>query len=104
MKYYIILPCLLAAALLAASGVAHVTHGWVLPRNRRTIHRPRIHGWGQLIAAFALFCQVFFGLMISDIDIRQWGTLSGSALLLTGLVVMMIGQRPGRTPEKPSTP
>ncbi|MFF2852476.1 hypothetical protein ACFVT5_40180 [Streptomyces sp. NPDC058001] len=96
MKLYLALALVLFASLVFASGVAAVTRGWVLPVNRRTIHRPRLHGWGQLLIAFALCCQAVFGLMISDIPTRQWGTLTGSALLLTGLLIMGLSQRAPR--------
>lgn len=95
MKLYIAIPVVLLALLVAASGVAAVTRGWVLPTNRRPVRRPRLYGWGQLVAAFALCWQMAFFWVISDIDIRQWGTLFGSALLLTGLILMMVSRRTG---------
>ncbi|MEV0489010.1 hypothetical protein [Streptomyces atratus] len=95
MKLYIAIPAVLVALLVAASGVAAVTRGWVLPTNRRPVRRPRLYGWGQLVAASALCWQMVFFWGISGIGIRQWGTLSGSALLLTGLILMMMSRRTG---------
>ncbi|GAA3372982.1 hypothetical protein GCM10020367_31120 [Streptomyces sannanensis] len=95
MKLYLAIPVVLLALVMAASGVATVTRGWVLPTNRRPVLRPRLYGWGQLVVAFALCWQQVFFWVISDIGIRQWGTLSGSALLLTGLIVMMVSHRAG---------
>lgn len=92
---YLAIPLVLLALLIAASGVAAVTRGWVLPTNRKAVHRPRLYGWGQLTVAFALCCQALFGLLISAPGTRQWGTLTGSALLLAGLIVMMVSQRKG---------
>ncbi|MFF2328315.1 MULTISPECIES: hypothetical protein [unclassified Streptomyces] len=93
MKFYLAVPVVLVALLIAASGAAAVTRGWVLPTNRRAVHRPRVHGWGQLTVAFALCWQMFFLLVLSDPDTRQWGTLTGSVLLLAGLIVMMVSCR-----------
>ncbi|MFI5757208.1 hypothetical protein [Streptomyces sp. NPDC051569] len=93
MKLYIAVPVVLLASLIAASGVAAVSRGWVIPANRRPVRRPRLYGWGQLLVAFALCWQMVFLLALSDPDTRQWGTLTGSVLLLTGLIVMMVSYR-----------
>lgn len=84
-----------AASLIAASGVAAVARGWVFPGNRRPVHRVRLYGWGQLVVAAALCCQLVFGLVVDDIGLRQWGTLTGGGLLLTGFLVMAVSQGPG---------
>ncbi|MFJ9683369.1 hypothetical protein ACIRP2_35785 [Streptomyces sp. NPDC101194] len=97
-------PVVLPALLFAASGVAAVTRGWVLPTNRRTARRPRVYGWGQSTAAFALCWQMVFLLVLNDPGTRRWKTPSGSALPLIGLVPMAVstvshragGGRPGR--------
>ncbi|MER7690838.1 hypothetical protein [Streptomyces sp. NPDC097610] len=90
MKLYLVVPMVLVALLIAASGVAAVSRGWVLPTNRRPVRRPRLYGWGQLMVAFALCWQMVFLLVLRGPGTRQWGTLTGSALLLTGLIVMMV--------------
>ncbi|MFI9601852.1 hypothetical protein ACIHCX_18670 [Streptomyces sp. NPDC052043] len=95
MERYLVLPLVLLALLFAASGIATITRGWVLPMNRHRVYRVRLYGWGQLVAGFALCWQVVFGLVLSDIGIRQWGTLFGSALLLTGIILMGVSQRAG---------
>ncbi|MFG2368195.1 hypothetical protein ACGFY3_42315 [Streptomyces mirabilis] len=95
MKLYLAVPLVLLALLIAASGLAAVTSGWVLPMNRRHVRAPRIYGWGQLVVAFALCWQLVFGLMISDSDVRPLGTLIGAAILLAGLIVMMVSQLAG---------
>ena len=96
MKVYLVVLLAPVALLIAASGLAAVTSGWVLPMNRRHVRTPRLYGWGQLVVSFALFWQVIFGVIISDSSARPWGTLIGSAMLLAGLVVMMVGQLAGR--------
>ncbi|MFF8909066.1 hypothetical protein [Streptomyces olivaceoviridis] len=92
MKLYVAVPVVLLALLIAASGVAAVTSGWVLPMNRRHVRAPRTYGWGQLVVAFALCWQLVFGLLIGDSGARPPGTLIGAVLLLAGLLVMMVGQ------------
>lgn len=103
-KPYLAVPLALLALLIASSGVAAVTSGWVLPTNRRHVRAPRIHGWGQLVVAFALCWQLAFGLMISDSGARPSGTLIGAALLLAGIVVMMVGQLAGGDRKGDGTP
>ncbi|MFI1833554.1 hypothetical protein [Streptomyces olivaceoviridis] len=95
MKLYVAVPLVLLALLIAASGVAAVTRGWVLPMNRRHVRALRTYGWGQLVVAFALCWQLVFGLLIGDSGARPSGTLIGAVLLLAGLLVMMVGQVSG---------
>ncbi|MFE4678800.1 hypothetical protein [Streptomyces sp. NPDC056723] len=104
MKLYVAIPVVLLALLIAASGIAGITRGWVLPTNRRPVHRPRLYGWSQLVGAFALCSQQFFVWVPSDPDTRQWGFLSGSALLLTSLIMMMLSHRAGGNRQGSGTP
>ncbi|MFE4968948.1 hypothetical protein [Streptomyces sp. NPDC056660] len=104
MKLYLAVPLVLLALFIAASGVAAVTSGWVLPMNRRHVRAPRIYGWGQLVVAFALCWQLVFGVMISDSGARPLGTLIGAAILLAGLIVMMVGQLAGGNRKGGGTP
>ncbi|MFF2215284.1 hypothetical protein [Streptomyces antibioticus] len=102
MKLYLIAAIVLLSSLFAASGIAAITRGWVLPWNRRHVHRLRLHGAGQLLAAFALCWQLVFGFLVDTSGIRQAGTLTGSALLLTGILMMAADQflpRPKGTPR-----
>ncbi|MDQ0688704.1 hypothetical protein QFZ56_007667 [Streptomyces achromogenes] len=94
-KLFLAIPLVLLALLFAASGMAAVARGWVLPVNRRHVRNPRLYGWGQLIGAFALCWQVVFGLIISDPGTRAWGTLTGGVVLVVGLIVMVVGQLAG---------
>ncbi|NUV67071.1 hypothetical protein G6W57_08110 [Streptomyces sp. CAI-121] len=93
MRLYLGISVILLALLIAASGVAALTRGWVLPTGRKHVIRPRLYGWGQLVIAVALCCQVTFGLMTSGIGSRQWGTLTGSVLMVTGVLVIAMSQR-----------
>ncbi|MDF3143041.1 MULTISPECIES: hypothetical protein [unclassified Streptomyces] len=104
MKLYLAMPLVVLALLIAASGVAAVTRGWVLPMNRRHVRTPRIYGWGQLVVAFALCWQLVFGLVISDSGARPAGTLIGGAMLLAGIIFMMVGQFAGGDRKGDGTP
>ncbi|MFJ1969242.1 hypothetical protein ACIO93_11295 [Streptomyces sp. NPDC087903] len=104
MKLYLAVPLGLLALLVAASGVAAITRGWVLPMSRRHVRAPRIHGWGQLVVAFALCWQLMCGLVINDPGAQASGTLIGSAILLTGIVIMMVGQLAGGGRKRGGTP
>ena len=104
MKLYLAIPLVLLALLIAASGVAAVARGWVLPMNRRHVRGPHLYGWGQLVVAFALCWQVAFELVISDSDTRPWGTLSGSVILLVAIIVMTVAQLAGGNREGNGTP
>jgi protein-S-isoprenylcysteine O-methyltransferase Ste14 len=94
----------LLALLIAASAIAAITRGWVLPTNRKPIRRPQLYGWGQLIIAIALCCQGVFGLMTDDLDTRQWGTLTGSVLMVTGIIVIAVSQRTAGHRQRSSAP
>ncbi|CAL9539606.1 MULTISPECIES: hypothetical protein [unclassified Streptomyces] len=103
MGFYLGIPVVLLAVLLAASGVAAITRGWVLPWTRKAVRRTRLHGWAQLAMAAALCCQVGFGLMVGDLGARQAGTLGGSVLMLAGILLMAASQRaPGGRPDSPA--
>ncbi|MFJ2301491.1 hypothetical protein [Streptomyces sp. NPDC087787] len=109
MRLYVVIPCVLVALLFAASGVAGITRGWVLPVNRHRVRRVRLYGWGQLVAAVALCRQMLFSTVLSDPDtldphIREWGFLSGGALLLTGLILMGVSQRARGARQGTGTP
>jgi hypothetical protein len=93
MRLFFVVATVLLALLFAASGVAGITRGWVLPMNRGRVRRVRLYGWGQLVAAFGLCLQGVFGWVISNPGIRPLGTLFGSGLLLTGVITMGISQR-----------
>jgi len=93
MEFYLVIPLVLVALLVGASGVAAVARGWVPPMNRRHVRRVRLYGWGQLMAAFALCWEAAFRLVISNAGIRVWVTLFGSGLLVVGLIVMGASQR-----------
>lgn len=85
---------MLVAALMAASGVAALARGWVLPLNRGRVLRTRLYGAGQLVVAVALCWQMaVLTRLVPRPDSAP--TLAGSALLLIGLFMIMFSQRIG---------
>lgn len=56
------------------------------------------------MTAFALCWQVVFGLVINDSATRLWGSLTGGAMLVAGLIVMLAGQIGGGRPQGSGTP
>lgn len=95
MEPYLAVPLVLVALLVAASGVAAVTRGWVPPVARRHVRTPKSYGWGQLVMAFALCWQPAFGLLSGESEARPSITLIGGVILLAGMAVMMVGQFSG---------
>ncbi|MFI7008363.1 hypothetical protein [Streptomyces sp. NPDC050145] len=83
---------LLVATLMAASGVAAVARGWVLPMNRGRVLRTRLYGCGQLLIAVALSWQM--GVLTGLVPLPDSApTLAGSVLLIVGLILLMLSQR-----------
>ena len=96
MSRYLAIPAVLMALFCAASGVAAVARGWVLPMYRRRVRRVRLFGWGQLMAAVAVCGHTVFGLLtIGAPGVRSLGTLSASGLLFAGVIVIGVSQRAG---------
>ncbi|MFE9307793.1 hypothetical protein ACIQCF_17200 [Streptomyces sp. NPDC088353] len=102
MSRYLVIPSVLMALLFAASGVAAITRGWVLPWNRRSVRHVRLYGWGQLVVAFAFCWQVVFGLVISRPGVREW--VAGIALMLIGFIVIAVSQLAGGDRQGSGTP
>ncbi|MGW4824079.1 hypothetical protein ACWEP4_35355 [Streptomyces sp. NPDC004227] len=100
MRLDLVIPSVLVALLYAASGVAALTRGWVPPMTRRPVRRVRVYGWGQLVFAFAFCLQAVMAPVISDTDIRL---LFCVPLMLTGGIVMMVGQYTGRNRQGSGT-
>ena len=93
---YFAVPIGVMALLLAASGVATLSRGWLLPWQRRHIVRPRLFGWAQLLIAAALGVQLV-GLLVVDSAYRSAVTMPGVVGLLFALVLSTRAQRPPRT-------
>ncbi|MBQ0828754.1 hypothetical protein [Streptomyces tagetis] len=99
----------LVALLIGVSGVAALTRGWLLPVNRRSVRRVRLHGWGQLVMALGLGWNAACALTLDRLAaydglMREWGTFGGIALILGGLVLVMLSQLPRRERRGGGTP
>ncbi|WP_327360936.1 MULTISPECIES: hypothetical protein [unclassified Streptomyces] len=93
---YLAVPIGVVALLLAVSGVATLSRGWLLPWQRRHIVRPRLFGWAQLLIAAALGVELV-GLLVVDSGYRSVVTMPGVVGLLFALVLSTRAQRPPRT-------
>ncbi|WP_406186352.1 hypothetical protein [Streptomyces sp. NBC_01006] len=83
------------ALLLAGSGIATLSRGWLLPWQRRHVVR-QLFAWAQLLIAIALGIQLI-GLRAVDSACRTVFTMPGSVVLLLALVLITRAQRPRGT-------
>lgn len=83
------------ALLFAVSGAAAIRTGWIWPWLRSRVFRTGLHGRGQLLMAAAFAVQA----LSPFTDDRAVSSVLGVAsllALLTGLVLLVLGERPGR--------
>ncbi|MFI8266361.1 hypothetical protein [Streptomyces sp. NPDC085665] len=93
---YLAVPIGVVALLLALSGVATLSRGWLFPWQRRHIVRPRLFGWAQLLIAATLGVELV-GLLAVDSAYRSVVTMPGVVVLLFAMVLITRAQRPPRT-------
>lgn len=93
---YLAVPIGVVALLLALSGVATLSRGWLFPWQRRHIVRPRLFGWAQLLIAATLGVELV-GLLAVDSAYRSLVTMPGVVVLLFAMVLITRAQRPPRT-------
>ncbi|WP_328764479.1 hypothetical protein [Streptomyces sp. NBC_00272] len=93
---YLAVPIGVVALLLAVSGGATLSRGWLLPWQRRHIVRPRLFGWAQLLIAAALGIELV-GLLAVDSAYRSVVTMPGVMGLFFAMVLISRAQRPPRT-------
>jgi hypothetical protein len=96
MALYLGIPLGLMALLVAVSGVAALCRGWLLPMQRQYIVRPHLFGWAQLAIALALVIQVAGAVLVKADGLRSGVTMSGAAVLLGGVLLIVQAQRPPR--------
>lgn len=92
----------LAVTVLAVGGAAGVATGWVAPWGRSRVLRPRLWGWGSLIAATGAAVWMFVG----PLNGRPHGASvyvawAGWVVFMVGLLIQIRARRPGRTPRLP---
>ncbi|MFJ8016813.1 hypothetical protein [Streptomyces sp. NPDC096339] len=92
---YLGVPIAAAALLLAASGTAVLTKGWMLPRQRKHVVRTKLFGWAQLLLAAALGVQLV-GLTVVGPPYQGLFVTPGVIGLLFALVLVTRAQRPAR--------
>ncbi|MFE2299689.1 hypothetical protein ACFXAW_15980 [Streptomyces sp. NPDC059445] len=83
----------LMASVGVALGVAAITFGWVLPRIRPRVERPRLYGWGALLMALSMVLTGRLIELFTD-PIPGLGPATGSGPLFLGAVVIRSSRRP----------
>ncbi|MFG2877631.1 hypothetical protein ACGFYU_21985 [Streptomyces sp. NPDC048337] len=92
---YVAVPVGAVAVLLAVSGAATLSRGWMPPWQRRHIVRPKLFGWAQLLIAAGLGVQLV-GLLAVDPSYRPVVTMPGTVVLLLAMALTALAQRPPR--------
>ncbi|MCF3183507.1 hypothetical protein IPZ70_26715 [Streptomyces polychromogenes] len=92
-ELFVAVPMGAMALLLAASGAAVLSRGWMLPWQRPRVLRPRLLGWAQLAAAAGLGMQLV-GLLAVGPSYRPVVAGPGAVVLLLGLALVVRSQRP----------
>ncbi|MFD7879790.1 hypothetical protein ACFV5G_37880 [Streptomyces sp. NPDC059766] len=82
------IPVALLGLVVAAAGTAGITRGWVPARERLSIQRPRLYGWGLMAAAFGLCSMAADGVVFTDSGIVT------VAALVFGAQVLRASRRP----------
>ncbi|MFF4487246.1 hypothetical protein ACFY0F_12240 [Streptomyces sp. NPDC001544] len=101
MHIYLVVAAALAVGLLAAAGIAAVARDWVVPWGRGRIVRPRLWGYGALLGAVGTALFLFLG-PLADAEPRPLPVV-GQLMLMAGLLLQYLAQRPGRTSAPPPT-
>ncbi|MFF3897378.1 hypothetical protein ACFYY3_30275 [Streptomyces sp. NPDC001812] len=101
MRLYLAIPSVVMALLIAASGVAAVTRGWVPPWLRSSVRRVRLYGLGQLVVAFGLCWYAASWTVFSD---SEWGNGFGFPLMATGSILMVVSRNTGRNRQGTGMP
>ncbi|WP_158692690.1 hypothetical protein [Streptomyces roseochromogenus] len=83
--------------LLAVSGIASITTGWVVPWLRTRVLRPRLWGYGSLLAAVGGAVFLYLGPLAERYGSLPWLGWLG---FMAGLGLQMLAQRPGRAVTK----
>ncbi|WP_406840007.1 hypothetical protein ACICHK_34710 [Streptomyces sp. AHU1] len=93
MLVYFAIPVALAALVTAGGGIAALTRGWVLPRVRPVIERPRVYGWGVLLLALGM-CLLAVSMMVFTDMMLTAGRTIAVAIMFVGSQVVLKSRRP----------
>ncbi|MGW8354493.1 hypothetical protein [Streptomyces wedmorensis] len=94
MDWQVVVPGALAL-LFAIGGVAAIRTGWVWPWLRTRVFRTGLYGGGQLLMAAAFAVQAIAP-FADDRAVRAGLGVASVLTLLTGLILLVLGQRPSR--------
>ncbi|MET9900823.1 hypothetical protein [Streptomyces sp. NPDC006446] len=84
----------LAGLVALAAGIAALTRGWIPPKSRQLIVRPRIYGWGMVGFAGCAFLVAANWVLVTDPTLRQLGQTAG----LLAVIVIAYVARASRLP------
>ncbi|MEU4170611.1 hypothetical protein AB0F46_27510 [Streptomyces sp. NPDC026665] len=101
MHWYFVGFAALIVIAQAGAGIAAITRYWIPPWMRRRVVRPKLWGWGTLVAALGWSLFAFLGPFRGPDFTMAPYVLGGMALFIGGLVVQGMGQHPGRRPVAP---
>ncbi|MGQ5649493.1 hypothetical protein ACWDWT_01250 [Streptomyces sp. NPDC003343] len=82
----------LGVLALVALGIAAITCGWVLPKLRPVVERPRTYGKGALLLALSFFLMGRVIELFTD-PIPGLGPLAGAVPLFLGCVAIGLSRR-----------
>jgi hypothetical protein len=85
-----------AVAVCLVPGVAAAGAGWVLPWMRGQVLRPRLWGLGEIALAAYLAWEAIFRTLVFSGGQAEQAFLLGVPFGVLGVVLMALGQRPGR--------
>ncbi|MFD9501323.1 hypothetical protein [Streptomyces sp. NPDC060035] len=91
MNWYVAVPFAVMSMVVAGGGIAAIRTGWMLPRVRNKVFRPRLWGYASLLVAACLVLLIFD----SPKAHFPFGDL-GMAGTLIALAMMAVAQRPTR--------
>ncbi|MFF3837727.1 hypothetical protein [Streptomyces sp. NPDC001930] len=92
MSWFLVVPSVLGV-LLVVGGVAAIRTGWILPFQRRRVHRTELFGWAQLVMAVAFGAQTA-GQLLGEGEAGYVLGVVTMIALLGGLVLAIVAQRP----------
>ncbi|WP_367321018.1 hypothetical protein [Streptomyces sp. HUAS ZL42] len=103
MHWIVVAAAVLTVVAGVAMGLAGITVGWVPPWGRRRILRPKLWGYGSLVATVGMSGCLFLGRSHGPSSVFGAVILASWVVWIVGLYVQLLAQRPGRVTPAPTT-